>query len=431
MRRRGGTAAPVSGRPVAGFWRRGGAARPDDDVRRDEARLVDGLRRRAPSAFAGLHEEYAAGIYNLALRVVRHGPDAEDITQDVLLRAFERVPVDREVLLRPWLYRLTLNRCYDHLRSTRRVSAADVQDAPSPLDPFEQSELQRLLERALTALTPRQRAAMLLKDVHGLTLVEVGTCLDLTPGSVEVLLARARTTFRRAYEDECAAAGQPSPRAAVGLAGLLWLPLPAGLGLGALRFTPPAHVPPAAALPALPLGGGGIVATLGLPASLKTALMVAAAAATVGSAEVAATHTTRHASPRTPVVASRVEHTSPAVSPSASSAGAGRGVASGSAPASPTPSSSASATSSPTPTGTPDADDTPTATDLPSVSPSPGDPGTGRAATPTASPSPTASPTADPSPGASPDGSGSPAPEAGSPSPGAASSPSPSPADGA
>ncbi len=40
--------------------------------------------------------------------MVRHGPDAEDITQDVLIRAFERLPHDREVLLRPWLYRLTL-----------------------------------------------------------------------------------------------------------------------------------------------------------------------------------------------------------------------------------------------------------------------------------------------------------------------------------
>ena len=57
-----------------------------------DARLVDGLRRGTPAAFAGLHERYATGIYNLALRVVRHGPDAEDITQDVLIRAFERLP---------------------------------------------------------------------------------------------------------------------------------------------------------------------------------------------------------------------------------------------------------------------------------------------------------------------------------------------------
>ena len=55
-----------------------------DGARRDEARhgderLVAELRRRSPEALASLHEESAAGIYSLALRVVRHAPDAEDI----------------------------------------------------------------------------------------------------------------------------------------------------------------------------------------------------------------------------------------------------------------------------------------------------------------------------------------------------------------
>ena len=177
------------------------------------------LRRRTPAAFAGLHEQYAAGIYSLALRVVRHAPDAEDITQDVLIRAFERLPRDREVLLRPWLYRLTLNRCYDYLRGSARrpVPTAPGLDVAAPDDPFEQSELQRLLEEALGELTRRQRAALLLKDVHGLSLVEVGACLELTPGSVEVLLARARKAFRAAFADRCRAAGRPLPGAAGGL----------------------------------------------------------------------------------------------------------------------------------------------------------------------------------------------------------------------
>ena len=196
-----------------------------------DARLVDGLRRGTPAAFAGLHERYATGIYNLALRVVRHGPDAEDITQDVLIRAFERLPRDREVRLRPWLYRLTLNRCYDYLRGTARrpLPVAMGADLPSPQDPYDQSELQRLLEAAIGDLTRRQRAALLLKDVHGLSLVEVAACLDLTPGSVEVLLARARRSFRARYEERCLVAGRPSPRSAGGLLALPLLPLPAAM----------------------------------------------------------------------------------------------------------------------------------------------------------------------------------------------------------
>ena len=196
------------------MWRssRHDDARCDDACPGDE-RIVDGLRRRSPEALACLHEEYAAGIYSLALRVVRHAPDAEDITQDVLLRAFERLPRSGEVLLRPWLYRITLNRCYDHLRWTaRRPLAPPDREVTSPHDPFEQSELQRLLEHSLGDLTRRQRAALLLKDVHGLSLVEVAACLDLTPGSVEVLLARARRAFRASFEGHAASGRTLAPR---------------------------------------------------------------------------------------------------------------------------------------------------------------------------------------------------------------------------
>ena len=277
-------------------WRSTHPEHPEDDAGSSDARLVDGLRAGTPAAFAGLHDRYATGIYNLALRVVRHGPDAEDITQDVLIRAFERLPRDREVLLRPWLYRLTLNRCYDYLRgSARRPLPVDAgTDLPSPQDPYEQSELQRLLEGAIGDLTRRQRAALLLKDVHGLSLVEVAACLDVTPGSVEVLLARARRAFRARFEERCTAAGRPLPRSAGGLAALPLLPLPAGLA-SLPPLAPPAqmpvHMPPIAALcpPLTVAAGSGIGAALGLPASVKTAVLIAAAAATVGTAEIAVT----------------------------------------------------------------------------------------------------------------------------------------------
>ena len=304
-------------------WRSTHPGRPEDDAGSGDARLVDGLRAGTPDAFAGLHERYATGIYNLALRVVRHGPDAEDITQDVLIRAFERLPQDREVLLRPWLYRLTLNRCYDYLRGTARrpVPVATGNDLPSPQDPYEQSELQRLLEGAIGDLTRRQRAALLLKDVHGLSLVEVGACLELTPGSVEVLLARARRAFRARFEERCIAAGRPLPRSAGGLVALPLLPLPAGLAVPAapLSLAPPAHVPAAHVPPIAVLcppltvaAGSGIGAALGLPASLKTAVLIAAAAATVGTAEIAVTRAD-HRPPRAAAGAAALVVQAPAV----------------------------------------------------------------------------------------------------------------------
>ncbi len=396
----GGGRLRGSGRPVGKVWR---SAQHEDDARGDvarpgEARLVDGLRRRAPEALAGLHEEYAAGIYNLALRVVRHPSDAEDITQDVLIRAFERLPKDREVLLRPWLYRLTLNRCYDYLRvaARRPLAAAPEQEAPSPHDLFDQSELQRLLEASLGDLTRRQRAALLLKDVHGLTLVEVGACLDLTPGSVEVLLARARRAFRASFEGRCVAAGRPVPRSAGALVGLPLLPLPAALGAPPLAplFAPPVAAPTPA--PFVPIGpavgapltaatatGGGIGALLGLPASVKTAVLVAAAAASLGSAELVATRADQR--PPRPEARAAVESAAVTHAVTATAAGPREGAASSVVEA-------AAKSSSPSP-----APLTPSAT---------------ATATATAEPSPQGSPLAIPTPVTTPDGSPSPTPDA-------------------
>ena len=297
---------------------------PGDD------RLIEGLRRGKPAALAGLHDQYAAGIYNLALRVVRHAPDAEDITQDVLIRAFERLPKDREVMLRPWLYRLTLNRCYDYIRvSAKRPLAAPGHDVVSPHDPYEQSELQGLLEATIGDLTRRQQAALLLKDVHGLSLAEVAACLELTPGSVEVLLARARKAFRTNFEERCVAAGRPLPRSAGGLAALPLLPLPPGLAAPAVPFVPPApHLPPPVFGPPLTLAAGsGIGAVLGVPASLKTAVLIAAAAATVGTAEIAVTHSGQRPPGCTPsatrVAVAEPSSKTPVVPPGGGALGAG------------------------------------------------------------------------------------------------------------
>lgn len=396
---------------------------PGEDGESRDARLVAGLRRGSPGAFAGLHEEYAAGIYTLALRMVRHAPDAEDITQDVLIRAYERLPREREVLLRPWLYRLTLNRCYDHLRaaarrrpatpagglSGRRARSGDAPGAEaelaSPVDLFEQSELQRLFEATLRDLTRRQRAALLLKDVHGLTLVEVAACLELTPGSVEVLLARARKAFRASFEGHCRAAGRPAPSSAGLLAGLPALPLyPLPPGLLALPtvLPTPMSLPPVAA-------GGGIGAALCLPASLKTAALIVAAAATVGTAEVAVTR--GEAPPvKRPVAVVTATGAAPAVgharvaTPSPRPGGSARAAVISPSPAAtvavapaPSPTASADPSASPTPLGIPGMTPTPEAT--PSASP------TARATTepsPSPSPSPSVSPPSPPSPTPSP-----------------------------
>ena len=369
-----------------------------------DERLVEGLRSRAPDAFADLHDRYAPGIYGLALRMVRRGEDAEDITQDVLIRAFEHVPREREVMLRPWLYRLTVNRCCDHLRAAARRGHDDRHDSDALVDaadPFERAAQGRLLEAALRGLTKRQRAALLLKDVHGLTTLEVASALELTPGSVEVLLARSRNAFRTSYVRLCRAEDMPAPSTAGAVRGLgllLLRPLPASL---TAPFKPPFGTPPTLAatdpglLPALDLAVGGLGAALGTSSVVKVAAALLAVA-TLAGASPGALHKRQEWSPRaTPVVAS-VDR-----SPSAGTLVVAPGGAAGAAkpatavpspapdPTAPTPSAIPAPSASPSVSASPAP--APTTTPLGALPPSPG-----------ATPAPSATPAPDPTPSATP-----------------------------
>ena len=114
-------------------------------------------------------------MYNLALRLVGNREEAQDISQDVLLKAFERLGEPGELNRRAWLYRVTVNACYDHLRSRRRRPRV-ADEAPEPaskVDGYEQAELARSVEATLLRLPPAQRAALLLREVHGLPTGEV------------------------------------------------------------------------------------------------------------------------------------------------------------------------------------------------------------------------------------------------------------------
>ncbi len=388
-----------------------------------DERLLSDLRRRTPDSLDRLHGLYAVGIFHLALRMVHHRQDAEDITHDVLIRAYERLPRDREVRLRPWLYRMTLNRCYDHLRAAARRRPADPErddcDVAAPGDPFEQAELGALFERTLETMTARQQAALLLKDVHGLSTAELAAMLDVTPGSAEVLLARARTSFRGHFADLAGVEKRAVP-AWVG-AGLVLplVPLPTGL----LKPPPPPVPAPIHPLPdlshialgagyAAPAGvaSGGLGSLLANSAALKLAAVVAAAATmSVGVSD--AHHLTHRGHAPLPSAAAAT-HPATAHIGGAALAGARTSrptpratVAAATTAAGPSPTASVLGSPSPTPSPTttdsqlgdtgytpPPGDGSPSPTASPSTTPTP---------VPTASASPTASPTPSPEPSAS------------------------------
>ena len=194
---------------------------------------------------------------------------------------------------RAWLYRVTVNACFDHLRARRRKPVIDLEGRAEPaatVNEYEQAELQRQLGCALRRLPPTQRTALMLREVHGLPVDEVAYVLGVQTDSAAVTLSRARSSFRRRFLEVAngattelgeragrpmsAAAGDARRRRArrggasaglvvgvgIGLPSLSWpaLPLPASLEASSLL---PALAPaaPAAALaaPAAAAGAAG------------------------------------------------------------------------------------------------------------------------------------------------------------------------------
>ncbi|MBM3264379.1 MAG: RNA polymerase sigma factor [candidate division Zixibacteria bacterium] len=158
-----------------------------------------------------LFEKYHATIYNLCLRILDQEQDAEDITQDVFVRAFKAYHQFRaESSPGTWLYRIAVNLCLNRQRRLKYVRwlsldvFADAFDTPpfeSP-DPgpdaqTEQNETGHIVRRALHALPDRQRTVLIMTRYDGLSYREIARILACSKASVESLLHRAKLNLAK------------------------------------------------------------------------------------------------------------------------------------------------------------------------------------------------------------------------------------------
>lgn len=143
--------------------------------------------------------------------------DAEDLVQETLLRAFAKMGEIHFALERPraWLFRIATNVWIDRTRRSEPASLPEGWDQasgePAPTTP----ELREALERLALGLPPRERAAVLLKDVFDLSLEEVAAALGTTRGAVKAALHRARGKLEAARATPAAfvPGREPAPRA--------------------------------------------------------------------------------------------------------------------------------------------------------------------------------------------------------------------------
>jgi RNA polymerase sigma-70 factor, ECF subfamily len=170
-----------------------------------DTELLERMRHGDEAAFEELFLRHYAQVYRVLYQLLADRQAAEDLVQETFLTLFRQPPPPQAAGPLPaWLCRVALNRGYNVLRSDRRERARlpHLVEPDTSLDPQVESqrrEDRRRVRATLAALPERQRSLLLLRYAE-LSYAEIATVLDVAPGSIGTLLARAERAFMRAYE---------------------------------------------------------------------------------------------------------------------------------------------------------------------------------------------------------------------------------------
>jgi RNA polymerase sigma-70 factor (ECF subfamily) len=183
------------------------------------------LLRRAQAgderAFALLVEQYQAPLFSYILRIVNGDRAlAEDLCQDVLLRVYQNLAgFSLRSSFTTWLFQVAKHRVYDELRARdRRVRpTVDLDACPwvaCTAEPERMVEEMAAVWTAIAALPVDLKEALLLRDVVGLSYLEIADVLDVTLATVKWRIYRAREDVQAALGDALPSRGTPTPATA-------------------------------------------------------------------------------------------------------------------------------------------------------------------------------------------------------------------------
>ena len=174
-----------------------------------EAALVSACRRRDDAAFGRLIDLYQARIYGFVKRMVHDAEDAQDLTQEVFIRAYQGLDrFDGRASLRTWLFRIATNLCID--RSRRQTNALEIvpptegeewDTTPDhrwdPEAAMLSSEFNDVVEAALAQMSEKLRVVLLLHDREDMAYEEIAATMSLPVGTVKSRLFLARESLQK------------------------------------------------------------------------------------------------------------------------------------------------------------------------------------------------------------------------------------------
>ena len=162
------------------------------------------------TAFNRLVLAYQQMAYNLAYRVVGNQDGAMDATQAAFLRGYRALHQFRGGSFKAWLLRIVTNCCYDQLRARQRRPTTPLDDiledddhsqllqnhGQQPEDQVERRELGAFIQAGLQTLPNDQRVVLVMRDIQGMSYLEISETIMVSLGTIKSRLSRARAKMR-------------------------------------------------------------------------------------------------------------------------------------------------------------------------------------------------------------------------------------------
>lgn len=169
--------------------------------------IIRRCQRGEISALETIYRTYAQRVYRLCLRMAGDEGAAEDLLQEVFIRAYEQIgKYSGRASFSTWLYRVATNHCLNVLKSQRQLPSLEglsdntlpSDPSPSPLARSIDEEEHCLALRLLEQLGPDERAILVLREIEGLSYRQISYVLDIPAGTVMSRLHRARRRLEEA-----------------------------------------------------------------------------------------------------------------------------------------------------------------------------------------------------------------------------------------
>jgi len=186
----------------------------DTEPSRTAIEIADLVRRALDGdseAFECIILRYERRVVSLATKLLGRTEDAQDAAQEVFLRVYKYLHrLDLQKPIEPWLMRVTVNVARDigrkrqlRLSTFPECEAPDAAPAGAGCDPYEEvaaEQQRRLLWKALNSLPEKERIAVTLRDIEGLSTSEVAEILESSEGTVRSQISRARVRLKEAMD---------------------------------------------------------------------------------------------------------------------------------------------------------------------------------------------------------------------------------------